>query len=385
MERGISLAIERFGPVFAEKYHPTARVATTLQHIRDCRTEAMGGRRLVCPECGHEEIVWNSCRDRHCPNCQQAPREAWLASRKEELVSAVYHHAVFTIPSELNPWMLGNMREAYAALFKAAWDTISTFGKQQGIQMGMTALLHTWGSTLSYHPHLHCIVPTGGADLKTRKWKRLPWHREGEQSPFLFPVRAMSVMFRAKFMAEFTSKVKIPENVRQLCFAKGWNVNTHPPVCGVDKTLEYIARYAYRVAISNHRIQEVTDTSVTFDYKDYKDEARVKQMTIDGIEFLRRYSLHILPERFVRIRHYGFLAPGNRELLAQIQQDMNLQPVERHRPRKTWQKISADKGLIMNLCRKCKKATLIETGWIPQIRSPTHNPSLFVSVSSARR
>lgn len=374
MERGISLALEKFGPDWSRRYHPTPHTANALRHIRDCRTEAMGGRMMVCPECGHIHNAWNSCRDRHCPNCQSAPREAWLASRKEELVPVTYFHVVFTLPDCLNGVVLGNMREAYSALFSAAWDTLKVFGEKQGLQPGMTALLHTWGSNLSFHPHLHCIVPGGGYDLRNGHWKNVPQVKDGKGSePFLFSVKALSPMFRAKWMAAFTSEVAVPEAIRALCFAKAWVVYAKSPVCGVDKTLEYIARYAYRVAISNNRVKSVGDDGVTFEYKDYRNDGTNKLMTLSGVEFIRRYAMHILPERFVRIRHFGFLAPGNRDRLAVLQADLGITPVPKHRKRKSWFVICIAKGLVMNLCQECGAGTLMEVRTIPRNRSPCSN------------
>ena len=371
MERGISLALEKFGSDWSRQYRPTPHVANVLRHIRDCRSEAMGGREMVCPECGAIHTVWNSCRDRHCPNCQSTPREAWLASRKEELLPKVYFHAVFTLPDYLNGVVLGHMREAYDALFRAAWDTLHTFGEKQGLQLGMTALLHTWGSSLVFHPHLHCIVPGGGYNLKTGGWKNLPQVGGGKDSePFLFPVKALSKMFRAKWMAAFTSAVTIPESLRAKCFAQSWVIYAKAPVCGVDKTLEYIARYAYRVALSNNRVKSVNDEGVTFEYKDYRDGARNKEMTLGGIEFVRRYARHILPPRFVRIRHFGFLAPGNRDKLRDLQTELGNPPVPRRRGRKTWQTICLAKGLVMNRCPQCGEGILQLQRTIPRIRSP---------------
>ena len=255
-------------------------------------------------------------------------------------------HVVFTLPEELNPWVLGNQREGYAALFRAAWDTRGTFARKQGIQLGMTALLHTWGSALCFHPHLHCIVPAGGRDLKTGLWRNLPWVKDGKGTePFLFPVRALSVMFRAKYMAAFTSKVRMTEDDRQKCFGRKWVVYAKEPACGVEHTLEYIARYAYRVAVSDRRIQQVTDEDVTFEWKDYRDGGAKKLMTLDGVEFLRRYAMHVLPRGFFRIRHYGFLAPKNRDRLAQMQRQLGAQPVDRKKGRRTWAAKVGDKRL----------------------------------------
>ena len=371
MERGISLAIERFGPGWYRQNHPAPHVSRVLRRIRDCRTEAMGGRLMACPECGAVHRAWNSCRDRHCPNCQSAPREAWLLSRREELIPVTYFHVVFTLPDCLNGLIIKHQREAYDALFSTAWDTLKTFGENRGVRLGMTALLHTWGSNLSFHPHLHCIVPGGGSGTDGGHWKNLPQVKSDKDSePFLFPVKALSTMFRAKWMADFSARVTVPKDIRMLCFGKPWVVYAKSPVCGVDKTLEYIARYAYRVAIGNSRIRDVGDDTVTFEYKDYRDGAGNKAMTLDGVEFVRRYAMHVLPERFVRIRHFGYLAPGNRELLGMLQKELGSVPVPRHRKRKSWRTICALKGNVMGICPECGAGILAAVKTLPKIRSP---------------
>jgi Putative transposase. len=371
MDRGIPEAIRRFFPSYGQMYRPAPHVSQVLWRIRDCRTEAMGGREVACPECGHVHTEWNSCRDRHCPVCQGARRELWLEDRREELLPTHYLHVVFTLPEELNPWVLASQREGYAALFHAAWDTLAAFAQKQGIQLGMTALLHTWGSALCFHPHLHCIVPAGGRDVKTGRWKSLPWVRDGKGTEaFLFPVRALSAMFKAKYMAAFTSRVKMTEDARQECFARKWVVYAKEPVCGVEHTLEYIARYAYRVALSNRRIQEVTDDAVTFEWKDYRDGGTKKLMTLDGVEFLRRLAMHVLPRGFFRIRHYGFLAPKNRDRLAQMQQQLGTQPVDRSAGRRTWALLAEARGIDIGLCPECGTAHVLTVAYMPRVRSP---------------
>lgn len=378
MEGGIAEALRRFGPSWAERWHPTAHLATVLQHIRDCRTEALGGHVMACPECGEEHVLYHSCRDRHCPRCQYARREAWLLSRKEELLPVTYFHVVFTLPDALNGIVMGHKEKAYAALFHAAWGALDAFGEKRGIRLGMTALLHTWGSALVFHPHLHCIVPGGGRGPDGGKWKNLPQVKDGDGEPFLFPVRALGMMFRAKYMAELSAAVDIPDDVRKRCFAKPWVVYAKSPVSGAESTLEYLARYAYRVAIGDRRILAVGDEGVTFEYKDYRDGAKTKQMTLDGDEFVRRYAQHILPHRFVHIRHYGILAPGNREVLAALQKALGAAPVPLHRGRKQWKDIAAARGLVMGLCPHCNVGFLVIVSAIPHIRSPERNPGLYV-------
>lgn len=326
---------------------------------------------MLCPECGKEHILYNSCRDRHCPNCQGASKEAWLLSRKEELLLTTYFHVVFTIPEELHPYVLANMQKAYGALFAAAWGTLHAFASGKGLRMGMTAVLHTWGSTLVLHPHLHCIVPGGGVDCKTGKWKTLPQVKDDKGSePFLFPVKAMGTMFRAKFMAVFTETVKVPGYVRAECFSKAWVVYAESPVCTPEKILEYLARYVHRVAISNERIVSVSDSSVTFTHKDYYDNCKIKQMTVDGDEFVRRFALHVLPKGLVRTRHFGILSTANRNTLRDIQMQLNMTPLPQNRKRKNWQQVCEAKGIPVGLCPNCKRGILVLLDVLPKIRSP---------------
>ena len=236
-----------------------------------CRTSALGGHVEVCPECGEIKISYNSCRDRHCPKCQNKEREQWITFRREEIIPAKYFHVVFTVPDCLHPIAINHQAAFYDCMFKAAWGTISAFAGDKGLRTGMSAILHTWGSNLFYHPHIHCIVPGGGMD-KLGVWH----HLNGcEKSDFLFPVHGMSDKFYGRFMTLLTRRLKeenyiIADYIRYQCKNKHWVVYSRPPAKGVNQVLEYIARYAYRVAITNSRILDVTDSNVSYDYKDYR-------------------------------------------------------------------------------------------------------------------
>jgi Putative transposase/Transposase zinc-binding domain len=364
----VSRIISRFKDAYLKEhpYHP--QVMKVLGRLEQCRTSALGGHVDACPECGHVRVSYNSCRDRHCPKCQGMERELWIQARKEDLLPVKYFHVVFTLPDAINSLLLGNMKQGYTCLFGAAWKTIDAFAGKQGVQPGMIALLHTWGSSLQYHPHLHCIVPAGGVD-KQGKWKEFPNARN--RSPFLFPVKAMSKMFRAKFVSMFSAYgITIPQQMRKELFRQDWVVFCKFPFKGREMVLEYIGRYSHRVAISNSRIKQVDQEFVTFDYKDYKDGAKHKLMKITGVEFLRRFSMHILPNRFVRIRHYGFLASCNREKLREVQRQLNhpLSPLKRKR--KKWMEIYQEKELGYNLCPSCKQAQLVTVQTLNPIRPP---------------
>jgi DNA-directed RNA polymerase subunit RPC12/RpoP len=297
--------------------------------IMACHTSKSGGHVFRCADCGHDLISYNSCRNRHCPSCQGASRAKWVENRVKELLPVPYFHAVFTIPSELNPFILRNKECCYALLFKAVSETLLTLAKDPrrlGAVSGIIAVLHTWGQNLLDHPHLHCIVPNGG--LAGDKWV------EGKDKDFLFPVQVVSELFRGKFMAVFKKALqsgeimlhgelqqyeKEPQKLKELidcCYSMYWNIYLEPPFGSPEMVLKYIGRYTHRVAISNRRILSIDDTTVTFAWKDYSDNDRVKKMTLTHGEFIRRFLLHVLPKGFTRIRYYGFLsAPRRKECI----------------------------------------------------------------------
>lgn len=275
----------------------------TLSVIKKCRTSALGGHIDACDSCGNLTISYNSCRNRHCPKCQGKNREDWIAKRETELLPVPYFHVVFTLPEAINSLAMHQPKIVYDILFEATWETLQTFAKAKEMQMGMIAVLHTWGQQLSLHPHLHCIVPGGGVD-KNGQWKNS--HTDGK---FLFPVKALSKVFRAKYCEKLKAKTPIKyEQIRQELWQKPWVVFAKRPFGNPKSVVEYLGRYTHKIAISNHRIKDISDQNVTFDYKDYRMVGVKKQMTLTHQEFIRRSSLHILPKRFVKIRHYGFLS-----------------------------------------------------------------------------
>jgi hypothetical protein len=241
----------------------------TLRALRDCRTAALGGHIDECDACGKLRISYNSCRNRHCPKCQGHQREAWIAAREQELLPVPYFHLVFTLPGELNAYALHQPKALYDALFKAAWQTLQAFGGRQGLQMGMISILHTWGQTLSLHPHLHCIVPGGGIDSQGH-WANVRSEGRTADGKFLFPVRALSKVFRAKFVAEFGKVQVVDRELRQSLFTHDWIVYAKRPFGSPKSVVEYLGRYTHKIAISNHRLQGVDEQGVAFSYKDYK-------------------------------------------------------------------------------------------------------------------
>ncbi len=274
----------------------------TLRAIKDCRTVALGGHVDGCNSCGHIHISYNSCRNRHCPKCQGHKRVQWIEARETELLPVPYFHAVFTLPDDLNTFALHQPKIIYDALFRAAWETIEAFtGKHN--KAGMISILHTWGQNLSLHPHIHCIIP-GGFVNQDGKWT--PSKSDGK---FLFPVKAMSRVYRAKYVALLrASELVIEQFTYDALFKKEWVVYAKRPFGSPKSVVEYLGRYTHKIAISNHRILAIDDQTVTISYKDYRTEGQKKTMTLSHEEFVRRFALHILPKRFVRIRHYGFLS-----------------------------------------------------------------------------
>ena len=340
------------------KHKVVPQVRKSFAAMAVCRTRTLGGHVEVCPECGEMHVSYNSCRDRHCPKCQNKEREVWIRMRKEEILPGVkYFHVVFTVPDCLHPVAMSHQAVFYSCMFRAAWNTLKKFYDARGLQGGMTSILHTWGSNLYYHPHVHCIVTGGGVD-KDGVWHPLEGCKGAKD--FLFPVQALSKVFRAKFLAMLTSALKdtgevIPQNVRKQCMDKSWVVYSRPPAKGVAQVLEYIGRYAYRVAISNSRILDYTpDGQVTYDWKDYKQNAKHKAMTMHAVDFLHLFSLHILPPAFVRIRHYGLLSPSNRDKMRKVQVQLGETPVPKERKKPSYQQICEERGWQIGICPHCK-------------------------------
>jgi len=306
----------------------------TLSAIKRCRTAALGGHIDACDNCGNITISYNSCRNRHCPKCQGKNREDWIQARETELLPVPYFHVVFTLPEAINTLAMHQPKLVYSLLFEAVWETISLFGKNKGMQMGMIAILHTWGQQLSLHPHLHCIVPGGGIT------KKGDWQNSRTDGKFLFSVKALSKVFRAKYCEKLKTKNSIAyKQIRQELWKKPWVVFAKKPFGSPKAVVEYLGRYTHKIAISNHRIKDVDVQHVTFDYKDYRVAGVKKQMTLTHEEFIRRFALHILPKRFVKIRHYGFLSSTwKRQKLNLLQEKMQVKVREKPEKKKVFPK-----------------------------------------------
>jgi len=337
----------------------------TLDAVRRCRTASLGSHADGCTSCGHLRISYNSCRNRHCPKCQGKQREAWIQAREEELLPVPYFHIVFTLPDTLNRLCLFKPDILYALLFKTAWSVLNSFGhdaKLLGAQTGMISILHTWGQTLTLHPHLHCIVPGGGV-TKTGTWKYAK-----SDGKYLFNVKAMSKVYRGRFIAALKEQLpqQMTKEVVNALYKHHWVVYAKRPFSGPQSVVEYLGRYTHKIAISNHRIKNMDDDSITFDYKDYKHGSITKQMTLHAVEFIRRYSLHILPKGFVRIRHYGILSSSSKEtyaaiIKAQLPQEVSL-------PQQSSK--AAPAPFNPTQCPCCKKETMQTVMWFSRRGPP---------------
>jgi hypothetical protein len=314
----------------------------TLRALTQCRTAALGGHIDGCSDCGSVHISYNSCRNRHCPKCQGHKRVEWIEKRKEDLLPCSYYHVVFTLPQELNALALHRPKLMYDALFACVWATLHQFAKTEGLSLGMIAVLHTWGQNLSLHPHLHCIVPGGGID------KRGQWKAKLRTNKYLFCVKALSKVFRAKYVARLRESGADDRALLESLFEKKWVVYAKRPFGGPQQVIEYLGRYTHKVAISNHRLEQAGEREVTFRYKDYKAKGATKRMTLSHEEFTRRFSQHILPSRFVRIRHYGILSSAwKRGKLQALQTELKV--IRREPAQKT----------LLRRCPCCKTGTLI--------------------------
>ena len=291
----------------------------TLFALSRCRTAEMGGHIDQCDhsDCGKLHLSYNSCRNRHCPKCQGHKRELWMQSREEELLPVGYFHVVFTLPSELHVLALHKPKLIYSTLFKTAWSVIKGFGenpKYLGANPGMISILHTWGQNMSLHPHLHCIIPSGGVSKKGK------WIRTKKKNKFLFPVKEMSKVFRALFAAELRKNGIKDKPLFDALFKKQWVIYAKKPFKNPSSVVEYLGRYTHKIAISNPRIKGVENGLILFNAKDYKQNGKKVAISLKTTEFIRRFAQHILPKGFVRIRHYGFLSStGKRKNLKRLQ------------------------------------------------------------------
>jgi Putative transposase/Transposase zinc-binding domain len=350
------------------KAHPLPRShLKVMRAVERCRTASLGGHIQQCDSCGFQRQAYNSCRNRHCPKCGSLDKARWLEDRKAELLPVGYFHLVFTLPHELNPLALSNKKVICDILFKAVSQTLLEFARtRQGGLLGFICVLHTWDQTLRDHFHLHCLIPAGALSFDRSHW--IP-AREG----FLFPVRAFT-----KDQLQFVGRCaplaerKAFSGFSHSLAAKKWVVYAKRPFSVPDKVLDYLGRYTHRVAISNNRILSLHQSSVTFSYRDRRNANRLRSMTLEPDEFIRRFLLHVLPDGFMRVRHFGFLANrSKKQNLAQCRKLLGVVPQPHPTPKKTARQMMLEvTGFDLALCPICKVGTLIAIGQLPAFQFP---------------
>ncbi len=364
----------RYGVAYREQHGASMSTGQrrVMTAIEVCRTAALGGHLEQCDECGHQRICYCSCRNRHCPKCQSLARAEWIQKRQAELLDCQYFHVVFTVPEQIAAIAYQNKELVYGILFRATAETLRTIAadpKHLGAEIGFFAVLHTWGQNLLHHPHLHCVVPGGGLSPDGARWISC---RPG----FFLPVRVLSAFHAGKlrFFHSLEALQNPQEFARYLAPVRKaeWVVYAKPPFAGPQQVLDYVGRYTHRVAISNHRLLDIDNGQVQFQWKDYRDNSQPKTMTLDAEEFIRRFLLHTLPEGFQRIRYYGFL--GNRyrqQNLARCRQLLSMALPESTIPKDYRDRYEALTGCSLRQCPVCHHGCMVTIQVLAACRSPS--------------
>ena len=355
-----------------------------IRDIRQCRTHILGGHLTACSSCGHIKVHYNSCGNRHCPQCQGVNKEKWILERSYDLLEVKYFHVVFTLPSELRSICYQNKRLLYNLMFTCAWQTLEAFSRDPKqklmARMGMIAVLHTWTQKLLYHPHIHCIVPAGGIDEDGR------WKASKNSGNFLFYDGAIAQAFRGKFLEQLiklykTNKLTLEGKIshlkqyhnfwelKKVLYETDWVVHTEKPFTNPDSVLEYLARYTHKIAISNYRIKAIDDDGITFTYLDRANKNKQETMRLPADKFISRFLMHVLPRGFCKIRHYGFLSTRiKQQRLAQIRVSLKMKE-QGPKPKLTVKDVlSITKGIDPDLCPECKQGTMICIRELPRLR-----------------
>jgi hypothetical protein len=353
----------RYGESYQRTHRLSACEQKVMRAVSVCRTQELGGHLDRCDCCGFERPVYNSCRNRHCPKCQSLAKARWLQKQTSELLPVGYYHLVFTLPHELNRLILANKKMGLSLLFKAVSETLLEFGQTRlKGTLGIIAVLHTWDQTLKDHFHLHCLVPAGVLSFDHSRWITA-------RPNFLFPVKALSRVFRGKFLALLKQnidrgKIAPTDMAIKALHQKNWNVYAKKPFGSPRTVLDYLGRYTQRVALSNDRILKIENGKVLLSYRDRKDGDRKKALALDTQEFIRRFLLHVIPDGFMRIRHFGFLANrSKKQALAQCRKLLDLDPALAKSP------VLAAKDLLLKItgvdltrCPCCREGTMIVVG-----------------------
>lgn len=375
--REVAEVFRRYGRAYRQKHRDTMAVCQlkAMRAIEICRTFHLGGHVDQCDHCGALRISYNSCRNRHCPKCQSLNTERWLAARRSELLPVKYFHVVLTLPEALRPLARYNPREIFALLFRSASATLKQLAadpKHLGAQIGFMAMLHTWDQKLGFHPHLHCIVTGGGLTGGGVRW-------QGCKKRFFLPVRVISSLFRGKFLdglkQAFTDgRIRLSNDIEEAesqsafdallnsLYSQQWVVYCKPPFSGAKSVVAYFARYAYRVAISNDRVRSIGNDRVTIRYRDRANGGRIGFLSLTAEEFVRRFLMHILPDRFVKIRYYGLMSNRNRKDKLEMCRQLlgaTLPQKPRAEPEPWQDLLERITGLDVRVCLQCALGTMI--------------------------
>lgn len=347
-----------------------------MGRIASCRTAALGGHEEACESCGTVRFSYNSCGDRHCPKCQATKQAFWIDDLVKNTLPVKHYHIVFTAPHVLNAVCLHNQRMYYDLLFAAVWNTLRSFGYSHfGTETGAVAVLHTWGQNLSLHPHVHCLVPAAGYTLDG-KWKNI-----GHSGQYLYPVHQLSEAFKAKFLDSLKRALRKQNELWlfygaiQKAYKTKWVVHCEPSLASATHVIKYLGQYTHRVAIANDRILNIANGKVTFIAKDYRDRAVKKPATLDGVVFLRRFTMHILPRRFVKIRRFGIYNHTSRRNLALQfvpRKKPDIETIEKRQqsPETNVERFARLTGVNPCLCPVCKTGRMVTIRELPPIRSP---------------
>ncbi len=360
----------KYGEEYKKTHFMNGDQHKVMAAIMACRTAQLGGHQEVCNQCGVVINSYNSCRNRHCPKCQTMTKEEWLDKRRTELLPCGYFHFVFTIPHDLNPFVLANRRELLGCLFAAVKETLFAFSgdpqwKLEG-KPGILAILHTWSQVLIDHFHIHCLIPAGVLSFDGMKWIK-------SNDKFLFRVQSLASEFKKQYLKMIESRLEtldVPDNGKELlkkAWNKTWIVYAKQPFAGPEQVLNYLGRYTHRIAISNHRIKSIDNGKVVFTYKDRADNNKTKTMTLDAMEFIRRFLLHVLPSRFMKIRYYGFLANACKKKAVLLIRRLigKAMEVQEFINETIEEKVLRLTGRDITLCPHCKQGRMINVDMLP--------------------
>ena len=383
MKSNVELAdiAHRFGNQLARQQTLPPGQIKALYNILHCRTKTLGGHEEKCNCCGETRYSYNSCGDRHCPKCQGTKQALWVEKLVQTTLPVKHYHIIFTVPHCLNKICLRDSNMFYKLLFRSVWATLHSFGyTHYGVESGAIAMLHTWGQNLSLHPHVHCLVPAVGYSLQG-KWKHI-----GQTSRFLYPVQELSATFKGKFLdslKRYLKKVNMYtpsfDSLVQQAFSRDWVVFSEASLAKSDHVIQYLGQYTHRVAISNHRILSMSGTEVTFIAKDYRENANPKPVTLDGVEFLRRFCQHVLPKGFVKVRRFGIYNTTTKRSLELEFGNETIETVKTKKKETVRETLIRLTGIDIMACPKCKKGTMVKIRDLPRIRSPgNHLPSLLM-------